>query len=226
MEDSSFDYGRAEEYYKSGNFELARKLFEVGLQEGDTTILIYLSAISLIQGNGSAGNRYLKQAIQKYDYRAYYRLGVAFEQVGYLKKAQWSLHVASKCGVIEADNLLGFIAYNQGKENLAIYYFRIAADRGLQSAQYNVGVCYDNKDNLVMAKKYYKRAAKSGHSPAQSALGMMYINENKFLKAKKHCKAAAKNGCVNSLYNLGVIYEKRGFREKAIACYGKAAAKD
>ena len=65
-------------------------------------------------------------------------------------------------------------------------WYRLAAEQGLASAQYNLGVMYDNgagvlKDNAEAAR-WYRLAAEQGDADAQSNLGVMYANGEGVLK--------------------------------------------
>ena len=55
---------------------------------------------------------------------------------------------------------------------------RKAADQGVDRAQYNLGVMYDNGTGVPLddaeATKWYRKSAEQGYAPAQSNLGAMY----------------------------------------------------
>jgi TPR repeat protein len=60
----------------------------------------------------------------------------------------------------------------------AAKWFRMAADRGGDRAQYNLGVMYDTGTGVPMddetAVKWYRRSAEQGYASAQNDLGAMY----------------------------------------------------
>ncbi len=68
------------------------------------------------------------------------------------------------------------------KYKQAIRYYQPAADKGVQEAQYKVGVsymiCYKNGEHIAQddkkAVKYYQMAADQGHAKAQYKLGVCY----------------------------------------------------
>src|SRR5207249_10269542 len=69
-------------------------------------------------------------------------------------------------------------AYGRGDFATAIGLFRPLADRGLVSAQFNLGVMYDNgqgvPQNDAEALRWYRLAAEQGHATAQNNVGFMY----------------------------------------------------
>ena len=60
----------------------------------------------------------------------------------------------------------------------AVKWYRLAADQGDASAQYNLGVMYANgqgvPQNHAEAVKWYRLAADQGNASAQFNLGDMY----------------------------------------------------
>jgi TPR repeat protein len=91
---------------------------------------------------------------------------------------------------------------------------RVAADRGVASAQYNLGVMYENgmgvaKDS-AQAVIWYRKAADQGLAQAQTNLGAMY--ENGIGVAKDSAQAvawyrkAADQGDLQAQHNLGMMY--------------------
>ena len=62
----------------------------------------------------------------------------------------------------------------------AVRLYRLAADQGQASAQYNLGVMYDDGRGVPQddaeAVRLYRLAAEQGDACAQSNLGVMYAN--------------------------------------------------
>ena len=60
----------------------------------------------------------------------------------------------------------------------AVKWYRLAADQGKASAQYNLGVMYERGQGVphdyAEAVKWYRLAAEQGDDDAQSNLGIMY----------------------------------------------------
>lgn len=76
------------------------------------------------------------------------------------------------------------------------------AESGVPSAQFNLGVCYDNgrgvAQNYAKAVEWYTKAAEQGHRKAQLNLGVSYFIgqgvERNTEKAKQLWKKAAAQG--------------------------------
>ena len=90
------------------------------------------------------------------------------------------------------------------KKNLkkAVEWWTKAAEQGDATAQYNLGVCYENGDGVEKdsqkAVKWYKKAAEQGHADAQCNLGVCYEKgdgvEKDLKQAVKWYEKAAEQG--------------------------------
>ena len=62
----------------------------------------------------------------------------------------------------------------------AVRWYRLAAEQGHASAQYNLGLMYDNGEGIPQddaeAVRWYRLAAEQGSASAQNNLGVMYSN--------------------------------------------------
>ena len=69
-------------------------------------------------------------------------------------------------------------AYERGDFATALRGFRSYAEQGDASAQFNLGLMYDNgegvPENDAEALRWFRLAAEQGHALAQSNLGLMY----------------------------------------------------
>ena len=91
---------------------------------------------------------------------------------------------------------------------------RYLAEQGNVSAQYNLGVMYDNGIGVFRdygkAMRWYRIAAERGDASAQYNLGVMYENGRGVLRddreAVRWYRMAAEQGNVSAQYNLGVMY--------------------
>ncbi len=108
----------------------------------------------------------------------------------------------------------GLAAYNDGNYQTALKEFKILADQGYATAQYNLGVMYDNgqgvPQNYSQAIYWYKKAAEKGHASAQYNLALMYddgqgVPQN-YTQAVYWYKKAAEQGNASAQFNLGVMY--------------------
>lgn len=117
----------------------------------------------------------------------------------------------------------------------AIYYFRLAAEKGNDVAQCDLGYCYEFgkgvSPNYEEAAKWYQKAAEQGNASAQYNLAICYERGNgvphNLEEAIKWYSKAAEQGIALAQNNLGLCYEQgRGVVKdlnKAIYLYRKAA---
>jgi len=74
----------------------------------------------------------------------------------------------------------GVTAFKSKDYATALKLLRSAAEKNNASAQYNLGLMYDNglgvQRNYAKAVKWYRLAAKQGASSAQTNLGILYAN--------------------------------------------------
>lgn len=59
---------------------------------------------------------------------------------------------------------------NKGDYKNALVHYKIAAEKGDETAQYDVGVCYARLENYTEAEKWYQKAADQGMEEAKEAL--------------------------------------------------------
>ena len=95
-------------------------------------------------------------------------------------------------------------------------WWRLAAEQGKSSAQFNLGFMYENgkgvAKNYKIALKWYRLAAEQGDVDALTNLGNMYHNgygvpqDDK--TAVKWWKLAAEQGDAKSQYNLDIILRR------------------
>ena len=93
---------------------------------------------------------------------------------------------------------------------------RQLAEKGDPSAQYNLGLMYQNgrgvEKDEVEAVKWYQKAAEQGVANAQYNLSVMYLNglgvEKDEVEAAKWHQKAAEQGNSLAQYKLGVMYAK------------------
>ncbi|TSE23937.1 tetratricopeptide repeat protein [Tepidimonas aquatica] len=110
----------------------------------------------------------------------------------------------------------GLAAYERGDYATALKEWRPLARQGHASAQYNLGVMYDQgrgvPQDYAEAVKWYRQAAAQGHAKAQSNLGLMYAKgrgvPQDYAEAVKWYRQAAAQGLAAAQYNLGVMYDE------------------
>jgi hypothetical protein len=108
----------------------------------------------------------------------------------------------------------GMDAYNRGEYGEALRWFRMAADQGDASAQYNFGVMYAEGQgvpkNDAEAARWYRMAADQGNAQAQFKLGGMYedgrgVPQN-YTEAMRWSRMAADQGTATAQTLLGSMY--------------------
>ena len=110
----------------------------------------------------------------------------------------------------------GVVAYNQGDYATAMAEWRPLADKGVASAQYNIGLMYMNGQgvdkDIVTAVNWMRKAAEGGDRDAQLAVGLMYrkgqgIPQDDF-EAVNWFRAAAEQGNTDAALQLAMAYQE------------------
>ena len=106
------------------------------------------------------------------------------------------------------------IAYEVGDYATALELFRPLAEQGNPSAQFHLGLMYDDGRGVPQddteASRWFRRAAEQGHAKAQFNLGVMYTlgegvpQDDK--EAVRWYRLAAEQGVARAQYNLGSMY--------------------
>ena len=109
----------------------------------------------------------------------------------------------------------GVTAHEQGVYATALRLLRPLAEQGEASAQYNLGLMFDNGQGVpqdyATAVSWYRKAAEQGHAAAQNNLGAMYAHgqgvPQDYAAAASWYRKAAEQGNAMAQYNLGVLYD-------------------
>jgi uncharacterized protein len=109
----------------------------------------------------------------------------------------------------------GVAAQETGSYAKALRLLSPLAQQGDPSAQYNLGLMFDNGQGLAQdyatAVTWYRKAAEQGHAAAQTNLGAMYARgqgvPQDYLAAASWYRKAAEQGYAMAQYNIGVMYE-------------------
>ena len=117
---------------------------------------------------------------------------------------------------VSADFQKGLTAYSSGDYATALREWIPLADQGEASAQYNLGLLYDNGKSVLQdykaAVKWYRLATEQGHAKAQSNLGLLYakgkgvIQDNVF--AYMWWNIAASSGDKAAISNRDIVAGK------------------
>ena len=113
-----------------------------------------------------------------------------------------------------ADFDKGLDAYGQGEFKTAYNEWIPLAEQGNASAQYNLGLMYENGRGVLQDDKqavyWYRKAAEQGNVAGQTNLGLMYANGRGVPQDDKQAvywyRKAAEQGDAVGQYNLGVMY--------------------
>jgi TPR repeat protein len=138
--------------------------------------------------------------------------------VSFMKIFRWlafsALLAISASGAVAQDFDKGVAAYLANDYQTAFKEFLPLAEGGDESAQYNIGLMYDNGEGVIQndaeALKWYRLAADQGNAGAQINLGVMYDQgegaTQNHVEAVKWYRLAADQGNSEAQYNLGNIY--------------------
>jgi hypothetical protein len=107
-------------------------------------------------------------------------------------------------------------AYEKGDYKTALEEWRISANQGDASAQYNLGLMYANGQGVSQddteAAQWFRRAAEQDLVQAQLNLSLMYMRGDgvpqDYTKASQWVRRAAEQGDVKAQYNLSIMYYK------------------
>jgi TPR repeat protein len=123
----------------------------------------------------------------------------------------------------------GVLAFQRGDYPTALREFRLAADQGDASAQFNLGTMYDNGQGVpqdyAQAMQWYRRAANQGEPRAQTNLGSMYDNGLRvppnYAQAVQWYRRAAEQGAPPAQFNFGLMYAYgKGVPQDYVQAYG------
>lgn len=132
----------------------------------------------------------------------------------YSKKDIDSAMQLAKIGDAEAQSNLGVMYASRGEYDKAAYWYKQAADSGLDTAAYNLGTLYFNGQGVpqdyTKAHTFFEQAASRGNRYAEFQLGMTYFTgqgvEKDPAKETSWYERAARQGLPAAQYNLAVNY--------------------
>ena len=112
----------------------------------------------------------------------------------------------------------GLLAYRSGDYATALSKWRPVADQDHASAQFYLGVMYDNgrgvSRNHTEAAKWYRKAAEQGHADAQFNLGMSYYKgegvSRDYVMAQVLFSLAAGQGHKSAMKNRDILARRLG----------------
>jgi TPR repeat protein len=133
----------------------------------------------------------------------------------FLRIAIFACSAALAAPALAQDFDAGSDAYNAGDYETAFENWLPLAERGDASAQYNLGIMYDNgygvPQDYAEAVRWYRLAAEQGYASAQFNLALMYRNGEGVpqddAEAVRWYRLAAEQGYADAQLNLGVMYD-------------------
>ena len=103
----------------------------------------------------------------------------------------------------------GFKAWDSGRHEEAVRFWRVLADRGNGDAQFALGHAYrlgrGVPQNLNLAEQWYERAARNGHQEAQAMYGVILFQNGRRREALPYIERGAENGDPRAQYVLGTV---------------------
>jgi uncharacterized protein len=120
----------------------------------------------------------------------------------------------AKLGDVEAESNLGVMYASRGEYDKAAYWYKQAANAGLDTAAFNLGTLYFNgqgfQKDYVQAHRWFEEAASRGNKYAEFQLGMTYFTgqgvDKDPTKETYWYEKAARQGLPAAQYNLAVNY--------------------
>ncbi len=115
-----------------------------------------------------------------------------------------------------ADFQAGRDAYGRGDYATALKEWRLLANQGHATAQFNLGLMYDYGKGVPQdyqeAAKWYRPVAEQGYAAAQNNLGSIYEHgkgvAQDYAEAMKWFRLSADQGYAAAQDNLGVMYNE------------------
>lgn len=106
----------------------------------------------------------------------------------------------------------GYMADEKKDYETAFKYYSSAADLGHPTAQYALGILYNNGEGVVKdhkkALEWFLKSAKKGNSRAQYAMGLEYEKLRNYGKAFEWYQKSADQKEDMAQYKMGLFYEK------------------
>lgn len=125
----------------------------------------------------------------------------------------------------------GMEALGRGDYGSALEEFRVAAEKGDDAAEYNLGLLYEKglgvEQDHAAALRWYRKGAQKGYAPSWYSLGLMYLNghgvEADPEEGREWLEKAAQKQYAPAQFTLGVFHERAGDLVPARAHYEDAA---
>jgi TPR repeat protein len=214
-------------YYISNNLNMEQgiKFLKSASEKGDIDSILALSLHYQNKKNSEAAKIILQKGVDKNSTECMFRLADILEDedsfFSNTKQEAFRLYTkAAERGHLTAMNNLAFF-YNNGIETekdqeLALFWFKKAADAGLTFSFYNIGMIYYNKEEFENAWKYFIVAAEKGEVKARIRLAEMIVDRKikkddvKISITLEYLNELSKKGNTEAIYLL-VQYRLKGY---------------
>ncbi len=211
-----------------------------GVNDGDKNNVVPDSTSKwLITPDAERAKTWYARAANKGCMDSHYRLGLLQQESGDMLEAMRHMTVAAESGDRRAQQALGLMLVAADRCDMAVKWFRAAADQGLSDAKYHLGKCL--LEQCAADRKAYahiREAADQGHVVAQLDMGIAYrdgrpgVEKNATLAVDYLSKAALAGNDVTAQEMVAEMYTRghpkyRGLRPDAAMAahwYQKAAA--
>lgn len=140
-------------------------------------------------------------------------LGCIYDEMKEYEKAFYCFCEVAHIDMV-AQHSIGYFYY-EGKyvpknKEMAIYWWKQAAEQGYPSSQYNLGVvCLEGKSKFYSNKQaiyWFKKSAEQGFADAQFHLASKYEVTKDYKKAFYWYKKAANQGIADAYNQIGILY--------------------
>ncbi|MEM6864682.1 MAG: serine/threonine-protein kinase [Bacteroidota bacterium] len=207
------DSAKAKSYYKKA-FKDVKKLSDEGNPEAlNIHGIMYRMGTNVEQDFERSKELYKKAAEQDHP--------AAIENLAWISKNDKNYEEAfkmyEKCKDLNRypcyrglGDMYRFGQYVEKDSVKALELYKVAAENGDLTSQFNLGVFYKNgvfvKKDGIKAIQWLSKAAEKGHLAAQNELGILYYRDKNYSEAKKWFHLASEQGNTFGMHNMGVIY--------------------
>jgi len=219
------EYEKGWDHFKSGNYDIARKIWLPLAQKGDGDAAL---GLAIIYENGLQTSKNTKESTRWYQIaadkgvaEAQHDLGIKyFTGSGVTKDHGRTYQLwkqAAETGLGSAQTKLAYL-YLQGlgtqkNEKEAARWYRQAANQGNTEGMYNLSLIYKRGTGVPVNTHQYhywlKQAAEHDYAPAQYDLGLMLLYgkemDRSVSEGKNWLVKSANNGSVDAQYYLGTL---------------------
>jgi hypothetical protein len=239
------EFKKAVVLWEQGKYSLAWPVFQQAVQQGYLPANLYLEDM---QAHGQVKETHEWKPTQpsvrdgflvrkdSYDVEKLFHCGwYLFVKNGDIAEVEEYWRLAWKWGYVAAYDRLGNLYQKRGDHKAAVKCYRLAAELGHVTAQFELAVSYGSgvghhQQDYSQARKWLQAAAEHGHGEAAYRLAIMDrdgigLAKPDIKKALHWMRHAAKQEHVEAQYQLALLYRSLGVakKEKSLRWLHKAA---